>query len=186
MNKVINLLLALLPGGVVAGCHAAVLALAGQGQVFGSEAFYWGLLNALAVARFLALFAGVLIVWGLLRTGKAPKPLMAVAMVSAPIAYFITAVDMALCCFGWQQAVSSAANPVVVAALASSVLMACLGEILWRARGARKGSYKGEVLTGALVGMAVICAAVTLFLVVVKGGVPFFSIWQSGYELLFN
>lgn len=179
-------LLALIPAAIVLGCTAVLHFGAGRPDAFVSVAGYQLLMNLAVLGRFFGLFAAVVVIWGPLRGRNATRGLLALAIVSAPIAYAATAFAAAREFFPVEQALYYAVNPLTVAGIASQCAMAAVGEAGWRWWRQRRSLDAGPPLTWRIVTTALIGWAVLFFTVLFRGGVTYFFYYQQGYLLLFT
>lgn len=184
-SRIRSVALALVPGVVVFVCWL-VLRGAGDVESFGSVDTYRVVMNVAALGRFFGLFAAVLLVWGLLRARAAPRWVMALALLSGPAVYAVTAVAGVIGYFPIGEALYYGVNPLTIAGIGSQIGWAVLAEMAWRWRGRRRGNWKGAVATPALVAAGVLGFSLLFFTVIYRGGVAFFFVYQQGYEALFR
>ncbi len=180
MNKV----LALVPAAIVLVSSVFVKAFAGRYEVLGAA--YAPLLNAGVLLRAFGMFASVVLVWGLLRSRGASRGVLALAILSGPIAYGITAAIDALAYFPAGQAAYYGINPIAIATVAGQCAAAAGSEIVWRWWSRRRGRDAGSPVTWGIVAAIGAGLMTVFFTVLYQGGVPFFYVYQRGYMLLFT
>ena len=178
--------LALVPALIVLVCHLVLARGDGQVDSFGSVGRYRTVMNAAALGRFFGLFAAVVLVWGLLRTWQAPRWVLALAVLSGPLMYAVTAVLDVVGYFPTGQALYYGLNPLTIAGIGAQSGTAALCEAAWRWWQRRRGHRDGPVLTFGLVAVVVVGYAVLYFAVLFRGGVAYFFIYQQGYLFLFT
>lgn len=182
MSRARLVVLALVPGIIVA-IASVVLRWAGDVTPFGSVGLYRLVMNAAAIGRFFGLFVAVVLVWGLLRSRAAPRWVLALAVLSGPAVYAITAVAGVIGYFPTPEAFYYALNPLTVAGIGAQCGFAALAELVWRWRSPQ---WQARVPTGGVWLVAVAGFAVLFFTVLYRGGVVYFFIYQRGYEVLFT
>lgn len=172
--------LALVPGVLFALTDLAQRHFAGRVEAFGSVGAYRTTLDAVSLARYALLFAGVLLVWGWLRGRGATTLTRGVALLAAPAAYSLLAFDQATLVFSAGEALYYAVNPVWLAAVGSQAACAGVAELAWRLRHRRVAAW--------WLPAAVIVAGwtVTYATVLWDGGVHWFYVYQQGYRALFG
>lgn len=175
-----NWLLALVPAAIVASASWFVQTFAGRYEVLGAA--YGPLLNAGVLLRAFGMFASVVVVWGVLRSRGAGRGVLALAVLSGPIAYGVIAAVGALIAFPPGQAAYYGVNPIFIASIGGQCAAAGFAEMLWRWR----APQAGRPLTVGLAGVVVGGLALVFFTVIFQGGVPFFYVYQRGYLLLFT
>lgn len=178
--------LALVPALIVLVCHLVLARGVGQVDSFGSVGLYRTVMNAAALGRFFGLFAAVVLVWGLLRTWQAPRWVLALAVLSGPLMYAVTAVLDVVGYFPTGQALYYGLNPLTIAGIGAQSGTAALCEAGWRWWQRRHGRRGGPVLTFGLVAVVIGGYAVLYFAVLFRGGVAYFFIYQQGYLFLFT
>ena len=177
-------LLALVPAAIVVGTSVFVQVFAGRYEVLGSA--YAPVLNAGVLLRAFAMFASVVLVWGALRSRSASRGLLALAILSGPVAYGVTAAIDALAYFPAGQAAYYGINPIAIAAVAGQCAAAAVAEVLWRWWSRRRGRDAGSPVTWRIAAAFGAGLATVFFTVLFQGGVPFFYVYQRGYLLLFT
>jgi hypothetical protein len=182
VNRVRLVALAIVPGLIVA---ATSLVLRGAGTVdpFGSVGLYRAVMNAAALGRFFGLFVAVVLVWGWLRAAGASRWLLALAVVSGPLVYAVTAVAGVIGYFPVGEAFYYGLNPLTVAGIGAQCGFAGLAEVAWRWRSSR---WESRVVTPGVIAAVVLGFGVLFFTVLFRGGVAYFFIYQRGYEVLFT
>ncbi len=174
---------ALVPAILVVLASVFVGSFAGHPDRLGGA--YALLMNLGVLLRGFGMFVAVLVVWGPLRSRRASRPILALALLSGPLAYGVVAAIGASGYFPLGQAAYYGVNPMTIAAIAAQCAVAALGESLWRAWSLRQGRSEGRPVTWRLAAVFVGGLATVFFTVLYDGGVPFFYIYQSGYMLLF-
>jgi hypothetical protein len=185
-HRLLAAVLALVPALIVLACHLILARGVGQVDEFGSVGVYRAVMNAAALGRFFGLFAAVVLVWGLLRTWQAPRWVLALAVLSGPLMYAVTAVIDVVGYFPTGQALYYGLNPLTIAGIGAQSGTAALCEAGWRWWQRRHSRRDGPVLTFGLVAVVVVGYAVLYFAVLFRGGVAYFFIYQQGYLLLFT
>lgn len=181
-----SILLALVPAAIVVTTTALAGSLAGNPYALGEPRTYQVVMNVAVLVRFFGMFVSVVAVWGLLRSRDSPRGLLAVAILSGPIAYAFTAALAATQFFALGPAIYYGLNPMFVAAVAGQCAVAAMAEMAWRWWRRRSDRYEGRVITGRLVA-AVVAGLVVVFATVLwQGGVPYFFWYQRGYLFLFT
>lgn len=179
-----KLLLALVPAAIVVAASAFVKFFAGQYEVLGAA--YAPLLNAGVLLRAFGMFTSVVLVWGALRSRDASRGVLALAILSGPVAYGITAAIDALAFFPAGQAAYYGINPIAIAAVAGQCAAAAVAEVLWRWWSRRRGRESGSPVTWRIAAVFGAGLLTVFFTVLYQGGVPFFYVYQRGYMLLFT
>ena len=180
------LLLALVPALIVLSTSLLIGGLAGKPDALGAVRTYQVVMDAAVLLRFFGMFVSVITVWGLLRSRSSPRWLLAVAVLSGPIAYALTAAFEVARFFPPGPAAYYGLNPMFVAAVGGQLALAAVSEMLWRWRQRSRGDRNRSVVTWRLVAVVVLGLAVVFFTVLWRGGVPFFFWYQRGYLLLFT
>jgi hypothetical protein len=157
---------------------------AGRYEVLGGA--YAPLLNAGVLLRAFGMFASVVIVWGALRSRGASRGVLALAILSGPIAYGVTAAIAALAYFPAGQAAYYGLNPIAIATVAGQCAAAAVAEVGWRWWSRRRGRDAGTPVTWAIAAAFGAGLLTVFFTVLYQGGVPFFYVYQRGYLLLFT
>ncbi len=181
-----TVLAALVPAAIVLMCHLVLAGFAGRVDLFGTPAVYKMIMNLAVLGRFFGLFAAVILVWGALRSQQAPRWVLALAVMSGPVMYSITAITDLLPIFPWGQAAYYGLNPLFVAGLGSQSAMAAVAESLWRWSMRSRAETPLPIITWRLLAVALIGWAVLFFAVLFRGGVAYFFIYQQGYLFLFT
>lgn len=181
-----SVLLASVPGLIVLVCHLVLARGVGDVDSFGSVELYRTVMNAAALGRFFGLFVAVALVWGWLRSWRASRAILAIAILSGPVVYAVTAVLDVIGYFPVGQAMYYAVNPLTIAGIGAQTGTAALCEAGWRWWRRRRGEQTAPVVTVGLVATALIGYAVLYFAVIFRGGVAYFFIYQQGYVLLFT
>lgn len=179
-----SVVLALVPALVVVATSWFVYTFAGDYETLGR--LYRPLMNAAVLLRMFGMFGSVLLVWGALRTRGAGRGLLALAILSGPVAYGIVAAIVETSYFPLGQALYYGINPMFVAAIAGQCAAAGVGEALWRWLSRRRGRQVKWPVTGGVLAAIIGGLAVVFFTVLFQGGVPFFYVYQRGYLLLFT
>lgn len=178
-------LLTAIPAIIVVKADVAIALLAGRPEVFPSVSAYRVVLNFEAVLRFFGVFVAVLCVWAVLRSHRAPRWVLALAILAGPLAYAVTEFFRAQAFFPPDQAAYYAVNPIFVGAVGSQVACAAVAEVLWRWSGRRRGINRGRVVSWPLVATAVVGWAILYVAVLWDGGIHWFYVYQQGYKALF-
>lgn len=181
-------LLALAPALTFVIFDSALQAFAGHVELFGSVAAYRVALNLIALLRFAAMFAGALFVWGALRGRRAPRWVLALAVLSAPLAYAVSWFFRSQAFFPAEQAAYYAVNPLFVGAVPAQIGSACVAELAWRWWHRRhSGLPHGAVRmsTPLVVALAVLGYAGMFFILLWDGGIHYFYWYQQLYKALF-
>ena len=183
-NRAGSVGLGLIPAAIVIAASAFVGSFAGHPDRLGGA--YQPLMNAGVLLRGFGMFLSVVIVWGALRSRGASRPLLALAILSGPIAYGIVAAIGMLAYFPPGQAAYYGINPIFIATIGGQCAAAAVAEAVWRWRSRRRGQDRGRPVTWRLAMVFVVGLAVVFGTVVYDGGVPFFYVYQRGYLLLFT
>lgn len=180
MNKVV----ALVPAAIVLVASIFVKVFAGRYEVLGSA--YAPLLNGGVLLRAFGMFASVVLVWGTLRSRGASRGVLALAILSGPVAYGVTAAIDALAYFPAGQAAYYGINPIAIATVAGQCAAAAVAEVAWRWWSRRRGRETGSPVTWRIATVFGAGLLTVFFTVLYQGGVPFFYVYQRGYMLLFT
>lgn len=176
--------LALVPAAIVVTAAAFVGSFAGHPERLGAA--YQPLMNAGVLLRGFGMFLSVVIVWGALRSRGSSRPVLALAILSGPVAYGVVAAIGMLDYFPPGQAAYYGINPIFLAAIGGQCAVAAVAEMIWRWRSRRRGQYRGRPVTWWLVLVFALGVGVVFGTVLYDGGVPFFYVYQRGYLLLFT
>ena len=135
--------LAMVPAAIVVVASAFVGTFAGYPERLGGA--YQPLMNAGVLLRGFGMFLSVVVVWGALRARGASRPLLALAILSGPVAYGIVAAIGMLDYFPPGQAAYYGINPIFIATIGGQCAMAAVAEMVWRWRSRRRGQDNGRV-----------------------------------------
>ncbi|MCB0898739.1 MAG: hypothetical protein H6526_05175 [Actinobacteria bacterium] len=178
------LALALVPAAIVVVTSVFVQTFAGRYELLGAA--YAPLLNAGVLLRAFGMFASVILVWGLLRSRGASRPVLALAILSGPVSYGITAALDALSYFPVGQAAYYGINPIAMATVAGQCAAAAVAEMAWRWWSRHRGREVGSPVTWRIAAAFGAGLLTVFFTVLYQGGVPFFYVYQRGYMFLFT
>lgn len=167
-----RLIAALLPALVFLLGDQTVLAFSGRPASLGDA--YQVVLPLAALCRYAGMFALAGVAWCLIRRSQGGRWLQALALVSGPVSYAISASWQMSSYFPAGEAAYYALNPLVIAALGSSAAWAAVAEMVWR----RALSWRLVLI--ACLGWAILWATVLW-----DGGVHWFYVYQLGYRALF-
>lgn len=165
---------ALLPALVFALSDLVVTVWSGRPEALGSPLYHL-LLPAAALGRFAGMFVLAGAAWWLLRRAGSARGWRVLGVISGPLAYSLSAMWHVLSYFPTGQAAYYGLNPLVVAAVGSSIATAAVAEMLWRRRPAI-----------GLLGLAALGWAVLWATVLWDGGVHWFYVYQQGFKALFG
>ena len=179
-----NRVLALVPAAIVLAASIFVKVFAGRYELLGSA--YAPLLNSGVLLRAFGMFASVVLVWGALRSRGASRGVLALAILSGPITYGVTAAIEALAFFPAGEAAYYGINPIALAAVAGQCVAAAVAEVAWRWWSRRRGKEAGAPVTWRIAAAFGAGLLTVFFTVLYQGGVPFFYVYQRGYMLLFT
>ncbi len=185
-RRPVLVLLALVPGLIVLACSLVLTLGVDRVDAFGSVDLYRAVMNVAALGRFFGLFVAVALVWGWLRSGRASRPLLVLAILSGPATYAVTAVIDVAQYFPLGEALYYGVNPLTIAGVGAQTGTAAVCEAAWRWWRGRRGEQTAPAITVGLVATAVVGYAVLYFAVIFRGGVAYFFIYQQGYLLLFT
>ena len=180
-----SVLLALIPALVFVQADLVVGQLAGHPDRFPSVGAYRAVLNLESLLRYGGLFVAVLFVWGALRSRGAPRWVLALAVLSGPLAYALVEFVRAQAFFPPGQAAYYAIGPLFVGGVASQCAMAAVGEALWRWWGRRRGVNRGRAVTWRILLIAVSGWAILYVTLLWDGGIHWFYLYQQVYKALF-
>jgi len=177
--------LVVIPAIIVVKVDVAISLLAGRPEVFPSVSVYRVVLNSEAVLRYVGIFVAVVCVWGVLRSHHAPRWVLALAILSGPLAYGVIEFVRTQAFFPPEQAAYYAINPIFVGAVGSQVACAAVAEFLWRWWGRRRSIDRGPLVSWPMLAAAVVGWGTLYVAVLWDGGIHWFYVYQQGFKALF-